>query len=98
MASAKDGYPARRRAVRAGARGARSGGAADARRAWQALVARLDDDLIARVEDVVRLTPTIVEVIVQGAGGGAALPPGQFYRLQNYESAARRASGPTCRC
>ena len=36
---------------------------------------RLDDDLIARVEDVVRLTPTIVEVIVQRAGGGAALSP-----------------------
>src|SRR5205814_7057054 len=31
-------------------------------RAWRRLVDRLDGELIARVEDVVRLTPTIVEV------------------------------------
>src|SRR5256886_2705010 len=33
--------------------------------AWRRLAARMDDEPVARVEDVVRLTPTIVEVIVR---------------------------------
>ncbi len=51
---------------------------------------RLDLDLEARVEDVVRLTPTIVEVIVKAPAAARHFHPGQFYRLQNYESKARR--------
>jgi hypothetical protein len=43
---------------------------------------------------VERLTPTIVEVVVKGAGGGAAFSPGQFYRLQNFEALAARAKAP----
>src|SRR5262249_54069902 len=42
------------------------------------------------VEDVVRLTPTIVEVIVKAPAAARHFYPGQFYRLQNYETAARR--------
>jgi NAD(P)H-flavin reductase/NADPH-dependent glutamate synthase beta subunit-like oxidoreductase len=53
--------------------------------AWQALVARLDDQLLARVERVVRLTPTIVEVIVRAPAAARHFHPGQFYRLQNFE-------------
>ena len=52
---------------------------------WQALVARLDDELLARVERVVRLTPTIVEVIVRAPAAARHFHPGQFYRLQNFE-------------
>ena len=37
-----------------------------------------------------RLTPTIVEVVVRAPGRRARLPPGQFYRLQNYEMHAAR--------
>jgi NADPH-dependent glutamate synthase beta subunit-like oxidoreductase/NAD(P)H-flavin reductase len=59
-------------------------------RAWHALVDRLDADLTARVEDVIRLTPTIVEVIVKAPAAARRFHPGQFYRLQNYESVARR--------
>ena len=56
-----------------------------ATRAWQALVARLDDELLARVERVDRLTPTIVEVIVRAPAAARHFQPGQFYRLQNFE-------------
>jgi NADPH-dependent glutamate synthase beta subunit-like oxidoreductase/NAD(P)H-flavin reductase len=62
-------------------------------RAWRQLVARLDGELEARVETVVRLTPTIVEVIVKAPAAARHFHPGQFYRLQNYESVARRVSG-----
>src|SRR5581483_12225431 len=65
MASAKHGFP---RIVELFARelSALDPAAQPARdQAWSALVSRLDTDLSARVEDVVRLTPTIVEVIVK---------------------------------
>ncbi len=54
-------------------------------RAWDALGAALDDQLLARVERVVRLTPTIVEVIVRAPAAARHFHPGQFYRLQNFE-------------
>ncbi|MDH4065778.1 MAG: FAD-dependent oxidoreductase, partial [Acidobacteriota bacterium] len=53
--------------------------------AWQGLVARLDDRLLARVERVSRLTPTITEVIVRAPAAARQFHPGQFYRLQNFE-------------
>jgi len=53
--------------------------------AWQSLVTKLDDELLARVEKVVRLTPTIVEVIVRAPAAARHFHPGQFYRLQNFE-------------
>jgi NADPH-dependent glutamate synthase beta subunit-like oxidoreductase/NAD(P)H-flavin reductase len=93
MASAKDGY---RKVVELFARelttlDPSAQGSRDAD--WARLTARLDDDLVARVEDVVRLTPTIVEVIVRAPAAARHFHPGQFYRLQNYESVARRAAG-----
>ncbi len=54
-------------------------------RAWDSLGAALDDQLLARVERVVRLTPTIVEVIVRAPAAARHFHPGQFYRLQNFE-------------
>jgi len=53
--------------------------------AWQSLVGNFDDQLLARVERVVRLTPTIVEVIVRAPAAARHFHPGQFYRLQNFE-------------
>ena len=53
--------------------------------AWRRLVARLDDELLARVERVVRLTPTIIEVVVRAPAAARHFHPGQFYRLQNFE-------------
>jgi NADPH-dependent glutamate synthase beta subunit-like oxidoreductase/NAD(P)H-flavin reductase len=93
MASAKDGYPKvvelfseEISALDVAAQPARD-------RAWQTFVARLDVELGATVEDVVRLTPTIVEVIVKAPAAARHFHPGQFYRLQNYEALASRASG-----
>jgi NADPH-dependent glutamate synthase beta subunit-like oxidoreductase/NAD(P)H-flavin reductase len=60
-----------------------------------ALKARLDDELRARVHAVERLTPKIVEVVVRAPMAARAFQPGQFYRLQNYESFAPRVDGTT---
>ena len=53
-------------------------------------MAQLNDELRAVVHDVVRLTPNIVEVIVRAPIAARAFQPGQFYRLQNYETLAPR--------
>jgi NAD(P)H-flavin reductase len=55
----------------------------------------LNDELRAHVHDVVRLTPTIVEVIVRAPMAARAFEPGQFYRLQNYETLATSIDGTT---
>jgi NADPH-dependent glutamate synthase beta subunit-like oxidoreductase/NAD(P)H-flavin reductase len=86
MASAKQGYPVVSRML--------------ARRepsaiAPETLIARLDDELRATVHAVNRLTPTIVEVVVRAPMAARAFEPGQFYRLQNYETLARRDNGTT---
>jgi NADPH-dependent glutamate synthase beta subunit-like oxidoreductase/NAD(P)H-flavin reductase len=60
-----------------------------------ALRARLDDELRARVEKVIRLTPKIVEIVVKAPMAARAFRPGQFYRLQNYETFAPRVDGTT---
>ena len=54
----------------------------------QELKARLDDELRARVHEVVRLTPKIIEIVVRAPMAARAFQPGQFYRLQNYETFA----------
>jgi NADPH-dependent glutamate synthase beta subunit-like oxidoreductase/NAD(P)H-flavin reductase len=59
------------------------------------LAARLDDELRARVHEVVRLTPKIVEVAIKAPMAARAFRPGQFYRLQNYETLAPRVDGTT---
>src|SRR5256886_16292097 len=59
------------------------------------LAARLDDELRARVHEVVRLTPKIVEVVIKAPMAARAFQPGQFYRLQNYEAHAQRVDGTT---
>ncbi|MFI4887494.1 MAG: FAD-dependent oxidoreductase [Burkholderiales bacterium] len=85
MASAKQGYPIVSRML------ARVS-AAD-RRSDDDFFAMLNDMLRARIERVVRLTPTIVEVVVHAPAAARKFRPGQFYRLQNFESLASRAQG-----
>jgi NAD(P)H-flavin reductase len=53
----------------------------------------MDSELIARVAEVRRLTPTIVEVIVHAPSAARKFEPGQFYRLQNYETCAEERKG-----
>jgi NADPH-dependent glutamate synthase beta subunit-like oxidoreductase/NAD(P)H-flavin reductase len=56
-------------------------------------LARLNDMLRATVREVSRLTPNIVEVVVRAPAAARRFQPGQFYRLQNYESNAATVSG-----
>jgi NADPH-dependent glutamate synthase beta subunit-like oxidoreductase/NAD(P)H-flavin reductase len=49
--------------------------------------------LRAEVHQVIRLTPSIVEVIVHAPRAARAFRPGQFYRLQNFESLSPRVDG-----
>jgi len=85
MASAKQGYPIVSRMlarVRRPAHGTQA-----------EFFAMLDETFRARVERVVRLTPTIVEVVVHAPAAARRFRPGQFYRLQNFESLAPRPHG-----
>ena len=56
-------------------------------------LARLNGELRATVHDVVRLTPMIVEIVVRAPLAARRFRPGQFYRLQNYESIAPKTEG-----
>jgi NADPH-dependent glutamate synthase beta subunit-like oxidoreductase/NAD(P)H-flavin reductase len=91
MASAKHGFPYVTRLFERELASLDPAGQADRDAAWTRLVARLDAELVARVVEVVRLTPTIIEVIVKAPAAARHFHPGQFYRLQNFESMARRA-------
>ena len=57
------------------------------------LEAALDEQLRAYVVKVERLTPTIVDVIVKAPLQARKFEPGQFYRLQNFETSAPVADG-----
>src|SRR6185369_2188750 len=48
----------------------------------------LADQLSASVHKVERLTPTIVEVVIRAPLAAKKFQPGQFYRLQNFETLA----------
>jgi len=60
---------------------------------WRAFCAMLDEALVARVAEVNRLTPTIVEVIVRAPLAARQFHPGQFFRLQNFDALAREIEG-----
>jgi len=85
MGSAKQGYPTVSRALAARSPASRVGGAA--------FLDRLNGELRATVHEVNRLTPTIVEVVVQAKRAARRFQPGQFYRLQNYEMHSARIDG-----
>jgi NAD(P)H-flavin reductase len=87
MASAKQGYPVVSRMLR-------RVDPADARPA-AALIARLNQDLRPTVQAVNRLTPTIVEIVVRAPATARAFRPGQFYRLQNFETLSQRTADTT---
>ena len=57
------------------------------------LEGKLDDELRAYVVKVDRLTPTIVDVIVKAPLQARKFEPGQFYRLQNFETSAPIVDG-----
>jgi NADPH-dependent glutamate synthase beta subunit-like oxidoreductase/NAD(P)H-flavin reductase len=58
-----------------------------------AFFAGLNRELRPKVHEVIRLTPTIVEVVVEAPLAARRFEPGQFYRLQNYEANALEVDG-----
>jgi NAD(P)H-flavin reductase len=58
-----------------------------------AFIGGLNGELRATVHRVVRLTPLIVEVVVKAPLAARRFRPGQFYRLQNFETLAPLADG-----
>ena len=93
MASAKDGYEkiVALFADELAARGQLPQSERDA--IFDKLEATLDEQLRAFVVRVDRLTPTIVDVIVQAPLQARKFEPGQFYRLQNFETSAPVVDG-----
>jgi NAD(P)H-flavin reductase len=61
-------------------------------RALEAFFAKLDGAFIATVHEVNRLTKTIVEIVVHAPMAARKFQPGQFYRLQNFETYAQLIS------
>jgi NADPH-dependent glutamate synthase beta subunit-like oxidoreductase/NAD(P)H-flavin reductase len=88
MGSAKQGWPVVSAAL---ARLAQPASAEDG----AAFIARLNRELRPTVHEVVRLTPTIIEVVVRAPQAARNFLPGEFYRLQNYETLAPRIDGTT---
>lgn len=62
---------------------------------FKQLVEKLDEDFLAVVEEVNILTPTIVEVVLKAPMPSRKFHPGQFYRLQNYETTTAKIDGST---
>jgi len=93
MASAKDGYPDIVRLFENELAALSSKDQAKRDAAFLAFSKTLNETLHASVVDVVRLTPTIIEIIVKAPMQARQFRPGQFYRLQSYESGAKMIEG-----
>ncbi len=84
MGGTKQGYPVLTRSMAklAAPKAKPADILAEANRQWRAKVVRVD-----------RLTPTIVEVVVEAPAAAKNFEPGQFYRLQNYEAHSKQVEG-----
>lgn len=91
MASAKHGAPEVAKLFEGDIKQAEKG-VTDPKK-FENLVKYLDGALIPTVVKVQRLTENIVEVIVKAKYASRKFEPGQFYRLQNYESNAHMVDG-----
>ncbi|MHB8666158.1 MAG: FAD-dependent oxidoreductase [Burkholderiales bacterium] len=80
MGSAKQGYPVLTRVL--------AQHAPRSPLSTRDFFAELRRNLVACVHRVERLTPTIVEVVIKAPMAARKFHPGQFYRLQNFESLA----------
>ena len=85
MGSAKQGYPVVSRVLNT----VSAASALSSREFFEKAKA----DLTATVHHVERLTPTIVEVVVKAPLAARKFQPGQFYRLQNFETLAPVVKG-----
>ncbi len=85
MGGAKQGYPVVSRTL------AKTAPASSLDR--DAFFARLNGELRATIHEVIRLTPTIIEVVVKAPQAARNFRPGQFYRLQNFETLSPYVEG-----
>ncbi len=93
LGSTKQGFPVVTRVLAQRPPASATGDRAFVGAGDRAFIGALDQDLRATVHAVVRLTPTIVEVVVRAPAAARRFQPGQFYRLQNYETLAAVAAG-----
>lgn len=93
MASAKHGYPHVAALFEAELAGLDEAAQPERDAEWDAFTDMLDARLTATVHEVIRLTPTIVEIVIHAPLAAERFKPGQFYRLQNYETTAPRIAG-----
>lgn len=91
MASAKDGAPKVFELFADGIAKAEKGGAPTDK--WERLVNEMQEALTPKVARVNRLAPNIVEVIVKSKYATRKFKPGQFYRLQNFETNSHSIDG-----
>jgi NADPH-dependent glutamate synthase beta subunit-like oxidoreductase/NAD(P)H-flavin reductase len=87
MGSAKQGYPTISRVLAKNESSSNVGS--------EAFLSRLNRNLRAVVHEVRRLTPRIVEVVLRAPIAARRFHPGQFYRMQNFETLALRVPGTT---
>ena len=93
MASAKDGYPHVAALFREELAQQRAEDQPRRDAAWRELHQRLDRQLRPEIVRIERLTPTIVEVVVRAPAPARKFEPGQFFRLQNYETLSPVVAG-----
>ena len=93
MASAKDGYPYIVELFEKELEAAGPDTQQDRLQQLTEFFDDLEDQLVARVVEVKRLTPTIIEVKVRAPMAASKFEPGQFYRVQNLEWFAKNVEG-----
>ena len=93
MASAKNGYPHVVNLFRQELAALDPSQQPQRDAAMHDLFSRLDAALTATIVAINRLTPTIIEVVIKAPMAAAKFQPGQFYRVQNYETFAPTVEG-----
>jgi NADPH-dependent glutamate synthase beta subunit-like oxidoreductase/NAD(P)H-flavin reductase len=93
MASAKDGHHEIVHAFQSEFARLRPEDQPERERNWVLFAESLDEQLVAEVVDALRLTHQIVEVVVRAPVAARNFHPGEFYRLQNYETFAEEVEG-----
>ncbi|MGI9211884.1 MAG: pyridine nucleotide-disulfide oxidoreductase [Methylococcaceae bacterium] len=93
MASAKDGYPYIVKLFERELAEIEPAKQTERDQSLRHLQQRLDDKLLARIVEINRITPTIIEVIVRAPLAAKHFCPGQFYRVQNFEALAPVVEG-----
>ena len=93
MASAKDGYPEIARLFQDEIAQLKPEEQSERERNFVMFAEALEEQLVAEVVDALRLTHQIVEVVVRAPLAARNFHPGEFYRLQNYETFAEEVDG-----